>query len=215
MSKVQRGRHRLAGAVGAVAAGLGAAPSTEAAIVFAPVNADIPPTYAVDLDGDAAKEFEISEFASVTKIGGFAAGAGVVTDAGDGRTANLAPGTLIGPGSTFSSGVPEIVGGLAEDQLNGTDTGTPVGHFQPTDPAGFIGVKFLIGGAVHYGYVGYQGTGTTADATGHVYGIGYESTPDAAIEAGAGIPEPTSLHAARVGNRRPGVLSPPAPWQEN
>ena len=177
------------GAVGAMAAGLGGAASSDAAIMYQAVDVDIPADgteYHVDLNGDAINEFDIQQSDSVTKVADFAAGVGALRDPADDRVANLPAGTLIGPGAgTYSSAGP--------DALNGEDPpGTPVGHFQVGDGPGFIGVEFPIGGNTHYGYVGYEGTGAENSANGRVFALAYETVPSTAIAAGA-VPEPTSL----------------------
>lgn len=188
MRTAQFGARRLVGASALGAAAGLIASSSKAEIIYTPVDVDVPSletgdVYNVDLDGDTVSEFTISTGATtVTKILNFADGAGVITDPIDNRAANLAVGTLIGPDSIFSAGVPS--GG---DALNGTDNGNLVGHFQVSDGPGFIGAQFQIAGATHYGYVGYQGVGDPADGEGHVYAIAYETTPGTAIAAGDGI----------------------------
>jgi hypothetical protein len=194
------GGHQLAGGVGALAAGLGAAQSSDAVVVYNPLDVSIPETtedYQVDLNGDGLNEFDIQLFDTITKVADLAptmennpdGATALVTDPSDDRTANLASGTLIGPDSLWGpDGMPPTGG----DALNGLDQnavdGPEVGHFQVSDGPGFIGVRFLIGSNTHYGWVGYEGTGEENDGTGHIFGMAYENTPDTAIQAGAGIP---------------------------
>jgi hypothetical protein len=201
-----RGSRRLlrvgAGGVGAFAAGFGAAGSSDAAVTFTPVDVDIPTNtskYLVDLNGDSLNEFYIQRYASVTKVAfdktndPSTATTALVSDPNDNRAANLAIGTLIGPDSTFGanggapSGGDPLNGTIDHDQNSGTPN-VPAGHFQVSDGSGFIGVRFLIGGGTHYGYVGYEGIGAENAAAGHVYALGYESVPNTAIAAGDGIP---------------------------
>jgi hypothetical protein len=185
---IQFGARRFAGASALGAAAGLVATSSKAEVIFTPVDVDVPSletgdVYDVDFDGDTVREFTISTGATtVTKVLNFAAGSGAVIDPIDNRAANLATGTLIGPASVFSAGVPS--GG---DALNGSDGGNPVGHFQVSDGPGFIGAQFQIAGATHYGYVGYEGVGNPADGEGHVYALAYENTPGAAITAGDGM----------------------------
>jgi hypothetical protein len=206
MSNRQIGGQRLVGAsaFGAAAAGLAGMASLEAAPVFTAADFDIPADggdYRVDLNADGISEFDIQQFSTVTKVSDFTitnpptptSMAAVVMDPGDQRTANLAVGTLIGPGSMWGPAGATPTGG---DPLNGTTDddsnpetpNVPVGHFQVSDGPGYIGVKFLIEGSTHYGYVGYEGTGNENDAAGRVYALGYESVADTAILAGAGAP---------------------------
>ncbi|MBA3481404.1 MAG: hypothetical protein H0T51_06275 [Pirellulales bacterium] len=183
---------RTAGALGAAAAaGLGGAQSSHADVVAQALNLTVPPNYAVDLDGDAIKEFDLIDLGDpggseqIIKVHNFAAGVGFVLDSGGMFAANLAPGTLIDSSSTFSAGLPP------DDALNGFDSTGPVGKFQVEDPAGYIGVQFLIAGQTHYGYVGFEGVELLAGnegTEGRVFALGYESTPNTAIAAGAGIP---------------------------
>src|SRR5688572_16849609 len=98
--RVKRFRSRqLAGAVGAVAAGLGGAESADAGVVYQLVNVAIPPDYNVDLNGDALREFDITLSADaaaggkLVKATDYATGAGSLRD-GSGRVANLAAGTF-------------------------------------------------------------------------------------------------------------------------
>jgi hypothetical protein len=199
---------KTAGAVGAATAGLGAAHDARAEVIAQAVNVGIPPTYAVDLNGDMSKELDIIDLGdndgdpsteNITKVANFANGVGVVLGGPDDRfTANLAEGTLIGPSSLFSGPAdntvdPDISGLPPDDALNGFDGNGPVGEFQVDDPAGFIGVQFRIAGQTHYGYVGFQGVETNAlndGPEGRVFALGYENNPGAAIAAGAGLPEP-------------------------
>jgi hypothetical protein len=131
--------------------------------------------------------FDIQVYEGVTKVADLAATTALVTDPVDNRTANLPAGSVIGPGSTFSTAGMAPSGG---DQLNGQEVGGPVGNFQVSDGPGFIGVRFQAGGNSHYGFVGYQGTGALNSASGRIFALGYESTPNTAITA---IPEPASL----------------------
>jgi hypothetical protein len=80
-------------------------------------------------------------------------------------------------------------------QFGRTDTFFPSGNFQVSDGPGFIGVQFQIGGNLHYGYVGFEGTGAENDDSGHIFALGYEDQPNTAIQAGAGIPPSAAVNA--------------------
>ena len=185
--------HRLAGAAGALAAGLGGAQSLDAAVAYHAVNVNIPVDsmdYHVNLNGDAINELDIQ--INEMRIKATDYGLGVTTlRAADGAPANVPAGTLIGPASGVysSSGI---------DTLNGIEAGSPAGHFQVSDGAGFIGVQFPIGGEPHYGYVGYQGTGAQNSANGRIYSLAYETSARTAITAGS-VPEPASLSLLAAG----------------
>ncbi len=88
----------------------------------------------------------------------------------------LNSGELVGPASTFS---------IAANVTTAAVAGTNI-----------YGVRFLneAGLNIHYGWVQLNLTqGISGVATGTLLGYGFESTPDTAIVAGAGIPEPTTL----------------------
>jgi hypothetical protein len=196
MKNTDKSVRRLAGAAGAVAAGLGGVQSLDAAVVHQTVNVTLPPTteYHVDLNADTINEFDIQSDISGSnariKATDYGLGAGTVR-AGDTAPANLPAGTLIGPGSgTFSSS------GL--DTLTGIESGNPAGHFQVSDGPGYLGVQFQIAGETHYGYVGYEGTGAQNSANGHIYSLGYETVANTAIAAGA-VPEPGSVTMLAAG----------------
>jgi len=198
MRDAQQGRRRLAGAVGAVAAGLGAGQSAEAAVTVQ--NFDPPleaaPGLDIDLGNDTVREFRLGvaidgEFDDLgIKADSFAGTmhgnppetwpgmAGVIME--NGQAANLAPGTLIGPADTYVSPFLTRLNGHTND----TD-GIPVGNFN--DASGFIGVQFELNANTHYGYVGYEGdAGLGGD--GRVFTIGWEDVPNTAVLAGNAPP---------------------------
>jgi len=198
MKRLQAKACNTAGAAAALAAGLGGAQSLDAAVVAQTVEEGVPPNYSVDLNGDFVNEFQISDYhqadastiEDTLKVSGFPSegGVGLAIDQA-GYTANLAAGTLIGPTSGLIYGVPP--GGT--DDLNGVKNGVEVGNFQVADGPGYIGVEFTIDGAMHYGYVGFQGVETdesNAGPEGRIFGFGYETTADTAIAAGAGLVPP-------------------------
>ncbi len=188
-------RRRVAGALGAMAAGLGGSQFSDAAVVYTPLDVNIPVPeveagqYRIDFDGDGIPEFDIQQFNTITKAADLAPGVGILRDEISNRAANIPDGVLIDPVTGFFSG-------SGPDALNGIDDGAAdgpeVGHFQVSDGPGFIGVEFLIGDSFHYGYVGYEGTGDENSAQGRIYAMAYEDSPFTAIEAGAGIPELTA-----------------------
>jgi len=89
----------------------------------------------------------------------------------------LNSGQLVGPASTFS---------ISADVTTANVAGTNI-----------YGVRFLNEAGpntIHYGWVQLNLTpGSSGVATGTLLGYGFESTPNTAIVAGAGIPEPTTL----------------------
>ena len=105
---------------------------------------------------------------------GALADGGVAVSSGS-TGALLNSGELVGPASTFSTSAVVL-----------TTAGTNI-----------YGVRFLNEAGpntIHYGWVQLNLTqGISGVATGTLLGYGFESTPDTAIVAGAGIPEPTTL----------------------
>jgi len=180
---------RLAGALGALAAGLGVQ-AAQGAIHTTPIDVIVPEDNAdnssgvpLDLDGDGFHEFDIRKYASVSKVAKIQSGVGLLRGT-DTKTVNVAGGTLIdgslGPywGGTDDMNVSQV------DQLAGTDKGTPTGNFQVSDGPGYIAVQFDILGQTHYGYVGYEGLPPENSNNGHVFAMAYEDQPNVGIVAG-------------------------------
>ena len=193
MKEHKFGASQLAGAAGALAAGLGGAQSLDAAVAYQAVDIDIPSEtteYHVDLNNDGVNEFDIQLNEMRIKASDYGPTASTLR-AGDGFVANLPAGTVIGPSSSpFSS--------TGLDTLNGIEGGNPAGKFQTSAGPGYIGVTFQIAGAAHFGYVGYQGTGAENSANGKIFALAYETEPRGAITAGA-VPEPASLSLLAAG----------------
>jgi hypothetical protein len=189
---LQLTKSRLAGAVGAAAAGMTGGQSVDAAVSYQAVDIEIPADtsdYHVDLNGDGINEFDIQLNELRIKATDYGPTAQTLRDP-DGAPANLPAGTVIGPSSSpFSS--------TGLDTLNGIEGGNPAGHFQVSDGPGFIGVQFQIAGAAHFGFVGYEGTGAENSANGRIFALAYETTPRGAIVAG--VPEPSSLALLALG----------------
>jgi len=183
---------RLTGAVGAVAAGMAAGQSAEAAVVVQDFDPPDEIEFFVDLGNDAVNEFragvaidgelddlgvKADQFAGSTNLDGFTYPGFAAIIMENGHAANLAVGTLIGPASTFET--PPLLTRL-NGHTNDTD-GMPVGNFN--DASGFIGVQFSLNDNTHYGYVGYEGdAGLGGD--GRMFTLGWEDVPDTAVLAG-------------------------------
>lgn len=193
MNERQLNRRRVAGALGAMAAGVGGVQSSDAAVVYTPLDVAIPDggitEFHVDFEGDGAIEFDIQQYQGITKVADFAPNNGVLRDEVSGRPANLPAGFSIGPTSgTYSSATPDALNGIDDGQPDGPE----VGHFQVSDGPGFIGVEFAVGIDFYYGYVGYEGTGDESSANGHIFAMAYDDVPGTPIDAGAGIPSLTA-----------------------
>ena len=133
-------------------------------------------------------------------VGPVASGAGYV-GTGANIPAALSAGESIGSGSTFETGT-----GILQSSV----------FFQkgpwPSDPnaVAYLGVEFLIGGDLHYGWVGLTActpdvyTGCQAGpkdpgvVTIQITGFAYQSAANTPIQAGA-VPEPSQLPLLALG----------------
>jgi len=123
----------------------------------------------------------------------------------------LASGANIGPSAHFSSSIGR--GRVTLERTNGFVSGssqyTPYGQWGVTGTTHFLGVKFLIGGAYHYGWIkmsvsrsgGFQGTITE---------YAYETVASQKIAAGATTAsiaqtQPSREEAARMKTRGPSL----------
>jgi hypothetical protein len=209
-------------AAGAVAAGLAAPPSAEAAVNYTAgpfpfgVNSEFAAPL-IDFDNNGDDEFTIAQERQVAgndqtdrvllkelETQG-ATGAGYVTGPGS-FPAALASGATIGPAQTYGNAFSDNVSNqlIDEDYDNDGVFQSYSGNFTPDGVAGnteYIGVKFRLNdnefGDLHYGWVGIDIT-NQADLTGVVTGYAYETTPDTAITAGA-VPEPSGLALLALG----------------
>jgi len=101
------------------------------------------------------------------------------------NTANLVPGTMVGPASTYGSGGATITGLLPHNLSSSSN---------------LIGFRFTneAGPSTHYGWFRVSLSTTLAAQPRAVVEYAYESTPDTAIPAGA-IPAPGSLALLALG----------------
>jgi hypothetical protein len=205
---------RLAGAVGALAAGVGAGQSADAAVVVQDFDPplDAQAVVFIDLGADGINEFRLGnsidaafnntgikadQFAStmyedppgsgmmVTRPGF----AGVIMDP-NGQAANLSLGTLIGPSSTYTT--PSLT------RLNGLNNDLPPVEEEPGEPFDPNGRMPTGNFNDSFGYIGvqfelngnihYGYVGYEGEsgvaADGFMSTIGWEDTPDTAIFAG-------------------------------
>jgi hypothetical protein len=139
--------------------------------------------------------------------GGTGAGYVIGSGAFPGLPSALTAGATIGPAQTYGNGF----NGNTSNQLideDFDDNGlfeSYTGNFTPDNIVGnvqYIGVKFRLNDNqfddLHYGWIGLDIT-NQADLTGVVTGYGWETDPDTAIPAGAGVPEPSSLALLALG----------------
>jgi hypothetical protein len=144
--------------------------------------------------------FTASIGSNTDSVGPVASGAGYV-GTGPNTPAPLSAGTSIGSGSTFETGT-----GILQSSGKIFQQGP-----WPNDPntVAYLGVEFLIGSDLHYGWVGL--TACTPDlttdcqggkkdpgvATIQITGFAYESVANTPIQAGA--PEPSQLPLLALG----------------
>lgn len=185
----------VAAGASAVAA-LGAAPSASAEIVYTPAHVTVSEggSYSIDLNGDGVSDFTLnfvryashgSDLALVLDVPGNGVrpalpGTLSVPAAGD-----LRVGALIGREQAYKTTTSGFYGGV----LMGAGYAYHSSTFQfgPWVNAThrYLGVKFMIGGEVHFGWVrlnvnGLQFLGGQAVITGYAY----ETEPDQVIRAG-------------------------------
>lgn len=177
----------------ALAAGLGAtfiAVPMEGKVVVTkaniPVNSTaslLPPT-SLDINHDGVVDLVLGRngFASGGTfdlgIGGSAPHGGVIVTA-NGYAAALRHGATIGPSGKFANQ-------FDVESLNGTIDGKSISHgnwgHNPINR--FMGVKFLINGQTHYGWVRLQITIANSDIEGTITGYAYETVANKKLEAG-------------------------------
>ncbi|MBZ5720338.1 MAG: hypothetical protein LAO03_08145 [Acidobacteriia bacterium] len=173
----------------ALAAGatLAAAPASQAQIVFTPSNALLQGLgkFDIDLDNDGSADFTIvakwTQYDTSNMIQAiFAYGDGpsnYIVTLGGGDALALKKNAPIGSGRQFAAVAlmeTPIYGGLWQNAKNRS-----------------LGVKFLINGEVHYGWIGFRGVHDIPVAI-KLYGWAYETQPNQKILAGdTGTSAPT------------------------
>jgi hypothetical protein len=196
-----------AGAAGAVAAGLAATESADAAIVVSPgFDFGVASTNHINFDQSGIEEFNLgherannnpdTDRVILKEPQNGAMGEGYVV--GDNPfPAALPAGTLIGPDSTYGAAFFNNTSNqLADEDFNNDNVkdDTLTGNFLVDNVRGnpqYLGVRFKVNdaGDDRYGWVGVDFTNAD-DLTGVVTGYAYDDT-GAPIEAGA-VPEPAS-----------------------
>jgi hypothetical protein len=182
--------HVNAYALAAGAAGvsiMALAQPSEAEIVFTPANGSIPHNkyISLDLNHDGTPDFRFFLYtfayhsfrASLNVKGG-----GVMGQAG-GFAAPLAAGASVGPGQQFFPGTLRMAEshGVAiySSIYSRTETG-PWANVQNR----YLGVRFMISGTVHYGWIRLTVGSTRHPLTGTITGYAYETVAGKPIQAG-------------------------------
>jgi hypothetical protein len=180
--------------------------AADASIVYSgPQNISVDSThqsYGLDLNGDATTDFTIAWASSGFRgdITTSTPGAGVVNSVIiDGLfAAALSGGDLIDGAATFGAGQQTL------GTSDGKDPATTTGHFPNALGDTYLGLKFDIGGQVHFGWALIKDTVPVDFGTQRlaIEGWAYESTADAGIRAGdkgGAVPEPASLLQLALG----------------
>ena len=189
-------------ALAAAGAGMGLATQADAAIVYSgAVNINIPSTtagvYLNVVTGvssgvpASAPGWDVNPWGSAPA--GFSffnpaapAGGVYVRNVGTTGVSNLAPGAIIGPASTYTSGA-------------GQTTGT--GLFNLNSSNNIVGFRFNneATGAVHYGWMRISLGATYGAQPRAIVEYAYESQPGVAIAAKDGVPTPGAASLLAIG----------------
>lgn len=189
-------------AVAATAAGVGVlalAQPAQAEVVVTKTN--IPVTYLssalLDLNHDGINDFKLSihlylDVSASTLVNAEALAGGNVVDSGGFRgpyASDLMRGAKIGPSDHFSSRF-NIVDGVTLEQVRASSRGAvhTYGKWRPGMQNRYLGVKFLIKGATHYGWIRVNLTAhATSPISATITAYGYETVANKTITAGAGL----------------------------
>jgi hypothetical protein len=210
-------------ALAALAAGvslLASANSAEAEVVVTKANLTVSGLnpVSIDLNKDGAKDFEFSEGAGgydhsfyttlfVTPLTG-----GKVVGGGRGLlgpyASALVKSAKIGPSAHFSSSV--VRGQINVERSSGTVSGSSFyrlyGQWNNLGPNRFLGVKFLIKGVTHYGWIRLTVDIRDRNAVAVITEYAYETVPNQKIGAGATTDSSSQPEATQAG----AALSRPA-----
>jgi hypothetical protein len=159
-------------------------------------------TFRLDVDGDGNPDFLLSHdlgcvgnCLSRSGMNSAAAGAEFLlsTTSPDSFITPLAGGSLIGPGSTIFGSF----GTFAEDRFSGQPPVTfGEDGLWDNGTTAFVGFRFLIGGATHFGWARLNVEETSNIIT--LLDFAYEGTPETAIRI-TQVPEPATLTLLTLG----------------
>jgi hypothetical protein len=176
----------------AAGATLASASSARAQVVFTPSNQLVsyfgdPHQIDIDLDNEGTVSFKLayrcaSAIGFCTVVSLYASGyGGNVVETGTGRNFEghdfakaLAVGEKVGPAAPFARSGVMLSGSALFSASHG-----PFAHTQFR----FLGLRFLISGKVHYGWIGFR---NVSNFTATLLGWAYETQPNTPILAGAG-----------------------------
>jgi hypothetical protein len=184
----------------AAGATLAGASSAQAQVIYTPSDGVLSlgnSHLAIDLNNDGTTDFSLVDecFSQTSCFGGvtmYAKGYGqnAVEQSPTGRdeeAAALSPGVEIGSQATFK----QVGRMLAGDSYFGGRTSSygPFAHARFR----FLGVRFLIHGQTHYGWIGFR---SVDNFTAKLLGYAYEARPNRPLRAGQGVPRPNMVNSA-------------------
>ena len=199
-----------AGAAGVTIVAL--AQPSEAEIVFTPANGNIPinKNISIDLNHDGTPDFRffLYTFAYHSFRGNLNVHGGGVIGAAGGYAVPLAAGASIGPEQQFFKGSLRMAQSHGVDIYSSIYSRTEKGPWANVQNR-YLGVKFLIGGATHYGWIRLTVGSAKRPLTGTITGYAYETVAGKSIQAGqiserasAAAPlNPTSLGVLALGSQ--------------
>jgi hypothetical protein len=203
-------------ALAAGAAGVGAIigpPQAEGQVVYTHSWTPISPTTAttnIDLNNDGIVDFVLATSNVGTYFGWRIAvsvlpqGSGNSVWTGKTYASALVSGVSVGPGGPFQPGKKRMaVANLIS--FTGSSAAGSIGPWRQATNL-FLGVKFLILGEVHYGWVRVDLNGTLQKFYGAVSGYAYESTANAPIKTG----QKSSSESSKSARRKIAGLPAPA-----
>lgn len=186
------GATRLSGYIAAASATLAGSQANADAVYSGPQNINLAQfnSQSIDLNLDGFSDIKLKNYVFARNYMGatvlFAPGKLVGFTSGLSYVTNLSAGALIGPANAG----PTFYGSMAYGTAN------PLAQFNNVTDA-FIGLSFPAGGDLFYGWVRVDVN--QAAGTFLIKDWGYEDVRDTPIEAGRGIPEPSSLGLLALG----------------
>ena len=152
-------------------------------------------TFSFDLDGNETLDVDFrnrsADFRVLPRAGNEVAALAATPPAVGANATLLASGALISSSLAWQPRTPSFPPGEFEGPLLSTTLGSlsAYGPFAGRD--GYLGIRFLIGGNLHYGWIHLNCvfSGPYQPAAGRITEWAYNSTPNAPLAAGA-VPEP-------------------------